>query len=68
MDEEEVEAEVEVIQEDEEVECIYNDAKDKYRQIMIGTRIFSVLSNVSDVLCNEYYVFNDIDVEGLKTI
>ena len=66
VNKEEVEAEVEAIQEDEEVERIYNDAKDKHRQIMMGTCIFSVLSNVSEVLCNKYYVFNDTDVGGLK--
>ena len=31
VDEEEVDAEVQEIEEDKEVECIYNDAKDKQR-------------------------------------
>ena len=55
VDEEEVDAEVQEIEEDKEVERIYNDAKDKHRRMLTGTCIFSVLSKV---LCTEYYVFN----------
>ena len=61
VDEEEVDAEVQEIEEDKEVERIYNDAKDKHRQMLTGTCIFSVLSKVSKVLCTEYYVFNHMD-------
>ena len=57
VDEEEVDAEVQKIEEDKEVQRIYNDAKDKHRQMLTGTCIFSVLSKVSKVLCTEYYVF-----------
>ena len=39
-------------------ERIFNDAKDKHRQMLTGTCIFIVLSKVSKVLCTEYYVFN----------
>ena len=55
-DEEEVDVEVQEIEEDKEVERIYNDAKDKHRQMLTGTCIFSVLLKVSKVLCTEYYV------------
>ena len=58
VDEEEVDAEEQEIEEDKEVERIYNDAKDKHRQMLTGTCIFSVLSKV---LCMEYYVFNHTD-------
>ena len=61
VDEEEVDAEVQEIEEDKEVECIYNDAKDKHRRMLTGTCIFSELSKVSKVLCTEYYVFNHTD-------
>ena len=61
VDEEEVDAEVQEIEEDKEVECIYNDAKDKHRQMLTGTCIFSVLLKVSKVLCMEYYVLNHTD-------
>ena len=68
MDEEEVDAEVQEIEEDKEVECIYNDAKDKHRRMLTGTCIFSVLSKVSKVLCMEYYVFNHmlLNVRGVE--
>ena len=66
VDEEEVDTEVQEVEEDKEVEHIYNDAKDKHRQIMTGTCIFSVLSKVSEVLCTEYYVFNHADIRGIK--
>ena len=36
VDDEEVEAEVEKIEEDEEVARIYEDAKNKHRKIMMG--------------------------------
>ena len=36
VDEEEVEAEVDRIEEDEEVARLYEDAKDKHRKIMTG--------------------------------
>ena len=39
VDEEEVDTEVQEIEEDKEVECIYNDAKDKHRQMLTGTCI-----------------------------
>ena len=42
VDEEEVDTEVQEIEEDKEVECIYNDAKDKHRRMLTGTCIFSV--------------------------
>ena len=58
VDEEEVDAEVQEIDEDKEVEHIYNDAKDKHRRMLTGTCIFSVLSKVLKVLCTEFYVFN----------
>ena len=58
VDEEEVDAEVQEIEEDKEVERIYNDDKDKHRPMLTGTCIFSGLSKVSKVLCTEYYVFN----------
>ena len=56
MDEEEVDKEVGEIEEDKEVERIFNDAKDKHRQMLTGTCIFSVLLKVLKVMCTEYYV------------
>ena len=61
VDEGEVDAEVQEIEEDKEVERIYNDSKEKHRQMLTGTCICSVLSKVSKVLCTEYYVFNHTD-------
>ena len=61
VDEEEVDAEVQEIEEDKEVKRIYNDAKDKHRRMLTGTCIFSVLLKVSKVLCMEYYVLNHTD-------
>ena len=61
VDEEEVDTEVQEIEEDKEVERIYNDAKDKHRRMLTGTCIFSVLLKVSKVLCMEYYVLNHMD-------
>ena len=58
VDQVEVDTEVQEIEEDKEVERIYNDTKDKHRQMLTGTCIFSVLLKVSKVLCMEYYVFN----------
>ena len=46
VDKEEVDAEIQEIEEDKEVERIYNDAKDKHRQMLTGTCIFSVLLKV----------------------
>ena len=66
VDEEEVDAEAQEIEEDKEVERIYNDAKDKHRRILTGTSICSVLSKVLKVLCMEYYVFNHMDMGGIK--
>ena len=57
----EVDTEVQEIEEDKEVERIYNDAKDKHRRMLTDTCIFSVLSKVLKVLCMEYYVFNHMD-------
>ena len=60
VDEEEVDAEVQEIEEDKEVKRIYNDAKDKHRRMLTGTCIFSVLLKVLKVLCMEYYVLNHV--------
>ena len=53
VDEEEVEAEVDRIEEDEEVALIYEDAKDKHRKIMTGVfkwnKYCTVTVHVEDV-------------------
>ena len=50
VDEEEVDTEVQEIEEDKEVERIYNDAKDKHRRMLTGACIFSVLLKVEGIV------------------
>ena len=49
MDDDEVEVEVDAIEEDEEVACIYEEAKDRHRKIMTGGFKCTVTIHVEDV-------------------
>ena len=69
VDEEEVDAEVQEIEEDKEVERIYNDAKDKHRQMLTGTCIFSVEGiegTVYGILYFKSYGYMLLNVGGVK--
>ena len=49
MDDDEVEVEADAIEEDEEVACIYEEAKDRHRKIMTGGFKCTVTIHVEDV-------------------
>ena len=63
-----MDAEVQEIDEDKEVECIYNDAKDKHRRMLTGTYIFSVVSKVSKVQSMECKRINGTMLKVSKEI
>ena len=69
VDEEEVDVEVQEIEEDKEVEHIYNDAKDKHRRMLTGTCIFSVEGiegTVYGILYFKSYGYMLLNVGGVE--
>ena len=67
VDEEEVDAEVQEIEEDKEVERIYNDAKDKHRRMLTGTCIVEgVEGTVYRILCFQSYGYMLLNVRGVE--
>ena len=73
VDDEEVEAEVDRIEEDEEVARIYEDAKDKHRKIMTGgfksnTVLQLFMSKTSKIQCMQCDALNGTHVKDIEDI
>ena len=73
VDNEEVEAEVHKIEEDEEVARIYEDAKDKHRKIMTGgfksnTVLQLFMSKTSKIQCMQCDALNGTHVKDVEDI
>ena len=68
VDDEEVEAEVHRIEEDEEVAQIYEDAKDKHGGFKSNTVLQLFMSKTSKIQCMQCDALNGMHVEDVKEI